>query len=352
MSFGTVTTPTTLSDRLQCGDWRSMSVERIGLGNSQLQGFIPTCEEETSSDDSAMADGTHESLSATASCPEYLVTSRVVKIAKRKCKDLTREEIVKAKDVVIQSQRRRIERLVERVQELKGQLHASHRVQGLTVDVLNLFLESDSAQAGPSSWNHQHASDRHEKTDVFRRPQEKAYEILLGFDSIHQLVVHAFMSEKRVLWGLSAKTLVRKRPQLVTPQLGLAPDSPIKGCQISAKSTQETHTTTYQVLPIPMLTEMGHTTIQCEIPGLTSVPDVHGISEDTVNERADAEILGEAGISKFATDLERLSKDVLIEMLVAEQQEVQRLRCRLAFVDRLWNETRRSLETIFAGLER
>ncbi|KAH6884349.1 hypothetical protein BKA70DRAFT_1445955 [Coprinopsis sp. MPI-PUGE-AT-0042] len=144
MSFGAVTTLTNLSDRLRCGDWGSMSVERIGLGDSQLQGFMPTCEEENSVYDSAMADGTHEILSTTASCPEYLVTSRTVKIARRKCEDLTREEIVKAKDVVILSQRRRIEHLVERVQELKDQLHASHRAQGLTVDVLNLFLEPDS----------------------------------------------------------------------------------------------------------------------------------------------------------------------------------------------------------------
>ncbi|KAH6884347.1 hypothetical protein BKA70DRAFT_1445953 [Coprinopsis sp. MPI-PUGE-AT-0042] len=92
---------------------------------------------------------------------------------------------------------------------------------------------------------------------------------------------------------------------------------------------------------------MGDTTRQCKISGLTSVSDVH---EDKADELADVENLGEAGISS-ATDLERLSKDVLIEMLVEKQKEVKRLHCRLVFVDRLWNETRRNLETIFAGME-
>jgi hypothetical protein len=48
-------------------------------------------------------------------------------------------------------------------------------------------------------------------------------------------------------------------------------------------------------------------------------------------------------------DLCNLPKSILVRMLIAQRLESQRLRNRLAFVDRLWNQIRREMEDIFAA---
>ncbi|KAH6909384.1 hypothetical protein BKA70DRAFT_1222234 [Coprinopsis sp. MPI-PUGE-AT-0042] len=75
---------------------------------------------------------------------EYLLVTRSVEVVKRNCEDMTRQEILKAKDVVIAAQQQRIAGLVKRIRELKDRIYATDNIRALTLDVLDLSLESES----------------------------------------------------------------------------------------------------------------------------------------------------------------------------------------------------------------
>ncbi|KAH6880578.1 hypothetical protein BKA70DRAFT_1238740 [Coprinopsis sp. MPI-PUGE-AT-0042] len=71
---------------------------------------------------------------------EYSATSRSVTIINRRHKEMTKEEIIRAKDAVILAQRRMIELLRRRVRELKKELYIADRVQALTREILDLSV--------------------------------------------------------------------------------------------------------------------------------------------------------------------------------------------------------------------
>ncbi|KAH6896075.1 hypothetical protein BKA70DRAFT_1438768 [Coprinopsis sp. MPI-PUGE-AT-0042] len=73
----------------------------------------------------------------------YITTSRSVTIIRRNHREMTKEEIIRAKDAMILAQQRRIERMRQKIRDLKDQLYAADRVQALTMDILDLSLELD-----------------------------------------------------------------------------------------------------------------------------------------------------------------------------------------------------------------
>jgi TolA-binding protein len=71
----------------------------------------------------------------------YFATSRSVTVIRQHQKDMTKEEIVRAKDAVIRGQKQRIDRMRRRIAELKDALFTANHIQALTMGVLELSLE-------------------------------------------------------------------------------------------------------------------------------------------------------------------------------------------------------------------
>jgi hypothetical protein len=112
----------------------------LGLDIEQLRTLVghPSGSEEDS--DSMEIDKAEEA--PTDSSPEQYALSRCVTLKKRDYDSMTREEIVRAKDIVLVAQKRRIE-LQKRVRELGNLLQAADRIQTSTMEVLSLSLEQD-----------------------------------------------------------------------------------------------------------------------------------------------------------------------------------------------------------------
>jgi hypothetical protein len=73
----------------------------------------------------------------------YISTSRSVTVLRRHQKDMSKEEIIRAKDAVIAAQKHRMERLRRRIGELKDALFKANHIQALTMGVLELSLEPE-----------------------------------------------------------------------------------------------------------------------------------------------------------------------------------------------------------------
>ncbi|KAH6911617.1 hypothetical protein BKA70DRAFT_1219737 [Coprinopsis sp. MPI-PUGE-AT-0042] len=101
-------------------NWHTMTVEKdglpigLGLDNDQLKTLVDRGEADP---DSMEIDKTEELH--TNSQPENLALARSVTVKRRDYNRMTREEIVRAKDVVLVAQKRRIERLERKVQDLR-----------------------------------------------------------------------------------------------------------------------------------------------------------------------------------------------------------------------------------------
>jgi hypothetical protein len=80
---------------------------------------------------------------ASSTGPPHISTSRSVTIIKRDLNEMSKEEIVRAKDAMILAQKRKIERLQQRIRILKDQLYTADRVHALAMGVLDLSLEGD-----------------------------------------------------------------------------------------------------------------------------------------------------------------------------------------------------------------
>ncbi|KAH6890739.1 hypothetical protein BKA70DRAFT_1441748 [Coprinopsis sp. MPI-PUGE-AT-0042] len=142
MSSGLDTLNSSLSDGNVRGrspiDWYSTTVIREGAGSgSQLP------EAQTCGTLGVETPGSFDTAESTMVDNCYFATSRRVTVIKQCYEDMTKEEIIRAKDVVIIAQKQRIERLRRRMKELKEELYAGNRVQALTMDILDLSLEPD-----------------------------------------------------------------------------------------------------------------------------------------------------------------------------------------------------------------
>ncbi|KAH6905049.1 hypothetical protein BKA70DRAFT_1226243 [Coprinopsis sp. MPI-PUGE-AT-0042] len=144
--------------------WDSLTVSREGgldvlqLADAKSQAAFDNIDHTFKHDglnrasDSVMANETYGGMPASQSLnpahiipptasSEYSATSRSVTIINRRHKEMTKEEIIRAKDAVILAQRRMIELLRRRVRELKKELYIADRVQALTREILDLSLE-------------------------------------------------------------------------------------------------------------------------------------------------------------------------------------------------------------------
>ncbi|KAH6883613.1 hypothetical protein BKA70DRAFT_1238314 [Coprinopsis sp. MPI-PUGE-AT-0042] len=144
-------------------EWDLMTVSREG-GLQYLQSVEalsqttlgkadnPPNRDNLNTSDSAMAEGLQGGVpighrmnpNAPSASSEYFTTSRSVTVIRRHHKEMSKEEIIRAKDAVIRAQRQRIERLQRRIRELKEALYSANRVQALTMNILEVSLEFDT----------------------------------------------------------------------------------------------------------------------------------------------------------------------------------------------------------------
>ncbi|KAH6894946.1 hypothetical protein BKA70DRAFT_1232285 [Coprinopsis sp. MPI-PUGE-AT-0042] len=121
------------------------SLEKKALDNDQPKALVESerlCDSEADPQDSMMIDKPEELRNAN-SPSENFALARSVTLERRDYNRMTREEIVRAKDIVLAAQRRRVEQLERKIRDLEIRLHAADRVQTLTMDVLNLSLDQD-----------------------------------------------------------------------------------------------------------------------------------------------------------------------------------------------------------------
>jgi hypothetical protein len=113
----------------------------LGLDSDQLRALADRQSGPEDNSDSMEID--REDLLLRDPSPECYALSRSVTLKRRHYDRMTREEIVRAKDIVQAVQKRRIERLEKKVRELGDLLHAADRIQTLTMEVLSLSLDQD-----------------------------------------------------------------------------------------------------------------------------------------------------------------------------------------------------------------